>query len=77
MQVGRVLQKLRALEATPAQLEQLTNIHDEEFDVPRLLQSPLFRALLMDAVVRLESNPNGTPPRVSSLKVGADSSQRG
>ena len=50
------MHKVRGIDATPHQLEQLTRMHEEDaFSVPRLLQSPLFRALLMDAIVRLES----------------------
>ena len=57
LQLPRILSKIRAVEATPENLEVLMRMYDETLSVARLIQSQLFRSMLMDAIVRLEANP--------------------
>jgi hypothetical protein len=72
LQLPRILSKVRAVEADPDKMEQLMRMYDDSFSVARLLQSQLFRSMLMDAIVRLESNPRAGD--VSYSKTLADGS---
>jgi len=58
------------LEVNPHQMDLLTKMQSDNFIVPKLLQSQVFRSLLMDAVVRLVKNP--AAGRVPYSKVAPD-----
>lgn len=57
LQLPRILSKIRAVESDASKTEALMRMYDETFSVARLLQSQIFRSMLMDAIVRLEANP--------------------
>ena len=58
LQIPRILSKIRAVETDKDKNALLLRMQDDDsISVPRLLQSQLFRTMLMEAILRIEKDP--------------------